>query len=37
MCAINVENPLWDYLARLTVVLGLIEGAFEIYRTAQLE
>ncbi len=33
-CAFNVENPPWGYLARLTVVLGLIEGAFEIYLAA---
>ncbi len=36
-CAFDVEKPLWGYLARFTVVVGLIEGAFEIYRAAQLE
>jgi hypothetical protein len=35
-CAFNVESPLWGYLARLTVVVGLVGMALEIYLTAQL-
>ncbi len=33
-CAANVDNPIWGQLARLTVVLGLIGVAFEIYLVA---
>ena len=33
-CAPNVDNPVWGHLARLTVVLGLVGVAFEIYLVA---
>jgi len=34
-CAFNVEQRIWGYLARLSVVLGLLWIALEIYLTAR--
>lgn len=34
-CAFNVENPLWGYLARFSVIGGLGFLALEIYLTAR--